>query len=133
MNDDWNLMKMRVQGKIAPPKSYSKDWDDNWEQDERYYMYSQNTGDFNVLAQISLEMLIETTESFKELAKKYTISNKEVKEHKRLVKISTDLHQKTRLDNLWDRDCPNDYKKCANAALDVWKHEYDLRRQLNGF
>jgi hypothetical protein len=94
MNDDWTLMKMKVQGKVAPPKSYSKDWDDNWEQDEIYYMYSQNTGDFNVLAQISLEMLIETTESFKELAKKYTISKKEVKEHKRLVKISTDLHQK---------------------------------------
>jgi len=40
-------MKMYVQGKIAPPKSDSKDWDDNWEQDERYYMYSQDTGDFN--------------------------------------------------------------------------------------
>jgi len=47
MNTHWTEMKMYVQGKIAPPKSDSKDWDDNWEQDERYYMYSQDTGDFN--------------------------------------------------------------------------------------
>jgi hypothetical protein len=48
-------------------------------------------------------------------------------------KSLTDLLEKTRQDNLWNRDCPNDYKKCMNTVLDVWQHEYDLRRMLKGF
>jgi hypothetical protein len=40
------------------------------------------------------------------------------------------LHVKTRQDNLWDRDCPNDYKKCTDAALDVWEHMYRIKERF---
>jgi uncharacterized UPF0160 family protein len=133
MNTHWSELKMQVQGKIAPPKSNSKDWDDNWEQDERYYMHSQDTGDFNEHAASAISELKDTIALFKVLASKYKVSEKDNKKHQELVKIASDLLEKTRQDNLWNRDCPNDYKKCMNAVLDAWQHEYELRRILKGF
>ena len=129
MNSHWTALKMHVQGKIRPPKSDSPDWNDDWEQDERYYMYSQDTGDFNEHAKNSLQELKDVIGSFKILTQKYKISQKDVKEHKRLVKMATDLHEKTRQDNLWNRDSPNDYKKCMKAVVEAWHHEYCLREK----
>ena len=126
MNSHWTELKMHVQGRIPPPKSYSSEWDDDWEQDERYYMYTQDTGDYNELAKNSLENMKETIQSFKELGKKHKIPEKEIKEHCRLLTIARNLHEKTRNDNLWNRDCPNDYKKCMNVALDLWEHYYRI-------
>jgi len=63
----------------CPPKSDSKDWDDNWEQDERYYMYSQDTGDFNEHAANAISELKDTIVLFKTLSSKYEISEKDKK------------------------------------------------------
>jgi predicted RecB family nuclease len=96
-------------------------------------MYSQDTGNYNELARESLRQVSETIKEFKALTKQFKIPAKDVKEHRRLLKISDDLHEKTRQDNLWNRDSPKDYGKCMDAALDVWLHYYRLMCAYKGY
>jgi hypothetical protein len=123
-------MKMKAQGLVLPPKYGTKGYDDDWVQDGRYYDVGEDTGDFNVKAQISLEMLKESIESFVKLDKKYKLSVNEKSEHKRLVKIANTKHEFTKRANLMNQDTPKNYKDCQNASLDVWEHGYRLKERF---